>query len=75
MTPLTVDQATERAALLEALRTQGRLARIARAYLRSTPEYADARKQGIAQEWLEAESRSMADYLYEAMRTRDLEAP
>jgi len=59
--------------LFAAIGTQGEFARVSRRYLRTTPEYAQAREEGRARQWLDDESYSMGQYLYAAMTQRVLE--
>lgn len=49
----------------------------ARAILRETPEYQEARELGVAKRWLEEEADSLCQLLAEATRARltDLEPP
>ena len=49
------------------------LARVAKRYLRTTPEYEQARREKRARAWLDSEAESMGDYLYEALASRQLE--
>lgn len=61
------------AEISEAVAIQDQLAGTARRHLKSTPEYATARSEGRGREWLNAESSSMATYLYASMVERILE--
>jgi hypothetical protein len=46
------------------------LAKTAKRLMRESPEYAQARKEGRARDWLEQEASSFADSAYELLLTR-----
>lgn len=56
--------------VVRAVGIKGELARIAKRLMKETPEYAQARKEGRAREWLDQEASSYADSAYELLQTR-----